>query len=416
MSFLLKINLKNLQLISVILFPIGTVLGPFTSELFQNLSVIFFILRLIIEKKYYYIFNKYFILYISLIFFFILNSLFNSSNILLSLESSLFFFRFGLFSLVIWNLFDEFNNFHKYFLYSLVTILGLLVFDSFFQYINGYNILGYKYDNIRLGSFFNNEYVLGSFIWKFEILLLIFYSYLFKNNNKYDLYLVIFILLLNVLVLLSGERTSLFAMLFSSILLTFLTIRIGKIKLFSLIIFSIASLIIFLSNPSIKHRIVNYTIEQIGFGTGKINFFTEIHERHFVSAIKMFNQNKVLGVGPKLFREECFNDKYFVKGACATHPHNFYIQLLAETGFIGFTALFVIFLILLINLLKMFFYRIKNPNVNNDCYTASMILVFVYIWPFMPHMNFFNNWINAIPYLCVGILLYELNKKKIKKN
>ena len=48
----------------------------------------------------------------------------------------------------------------------------------------------------------------------------------------------------------------------------------------------------------------------------------------------MFFDKPIIGHGPKMFRVECSNPKYsetVEESSCMTHPHNFYIQLLAET-------------------------------------------------------------------------------------
>ena len=55
----------------------------------------------------------------------------------------------------------------------------------------------------------------------------------------------------------------------------------------------------------------------------------------------MYLNNKLLGVGVKNFRNACSDSRYYVKQKeiCSTHPHNTYIQILAETGIIGFSFL-----------------------------------------------------------------------------
>ena len=61
-----------------------------------------------------------------------------------------------------------------------------------------------------------------------------------------------------------------------------------------------------------------------------------------VNIAQIFNDNKVFGIGPKMFREICQNEKYYTFtdldgsiNGCQTHPHNTYLQLLTETGILG---------------------------------------------------------------------------------
>ena len=75
--------------------------------------------------------------------------------------------------------------------------------------------------------------------------------------------------------------------------------------------------------------------------------FSRAHEVHYATAIKMFVDNKILGVGPNMFRKKCREDKFFIESSsCTTHPHNTILQLLAETGLLGlsfFTSIFLEF-------------------------------------------------------------------------
>ena len=58
----------------------------------------------------------------------------------------------------------------------------------------------------------------------------------------------------------------------------------------------------------------------------------------------MFKEKPLFGHGAKMFRIYCQKEENFVAiNACTSHPHNFYAQMLAEAGIIGFLLLISIF-------------------------------------------------------------------------
>ena len=115
-----------------------------------------------------------------------------------------------------------------------------------------------------------------------------------------------------------------------------------------------------------------------------------------------------------MFRIECNSEEYWVHLGCATHPHNFYMQLLGETGLIGFSFLFIFLIYLAYAMINYFIKNLTKNNIYDESYIGSIILLFTYIWPFMPHMNYFNNWINGLPHLALGIFFYNYYKIKSK--
>ena len=123
----------------------------------------------------------------------------------------------------------------------------------------------------------------------------------------------------------------------------------------------------------------------------------------------LFKKNIIFGVGPKGFRHYCRSVQYDPEiGICSTHPHNTLIQILAETGLIGF--LFYISAILYI-LFKIF--KSYSSFVTQDVKSYFLIVsigLLINLFPFLPSGNFFNNWISLINFYLVGIYFYAYKK------
>ena len=128
----------------------------------------------------------------------------------------------------------------------------------------------------------------------------------------------------------------------------------------------------------------------------------------------MFKNNKFFGVGNKMYRRLCNDPKYYVnKYSCTTHPHNFYIQILAENGIIGFALISSFFLYLCLQLYKELYFRIikKKSNLNNKS-LLIFIGIFLNFWPIIPSGNFYNNWISVLIYFPIAFYIFFKNQQE----
>lgn len=226
--------LDNILVYSILLLPLALVTGPFLSDLIIVITSLIFIYFSFIEKKFIFYKNIYFFLFILICLFFLFTSL-NSNDVKFSLESSLFYFRFGFFALCIWYIQLNYKNFSLFLFYSLLFTFFILCIDAIFQFYYGYNILGNRYDGHRLSGFFGEELKLGSFLSRLTPLLIALFIFNFdKISNKLIILFVITILLLFFVVFLSGERVST-AYIFL-IYLVIILLSLKNLKLFLLIL------------------------------------------------------------------------------------------------------------------------------------------------------------------------------------
>ena len=129
-------NFKEISytnLIIALIIP-SLILGPFFPDLIVSLSSIFFLFYLYKNKLFNYFIKKPLIIFFIFCAYCILVSIFVAKNILLSLESSLFYFRIGIFACLIWYLIEQDKKILSYFYYTLLICFSFLAFDGCFQF------------------------------------------------------------------------------------------------------------------------------------------------------------------------------------------------------------------------------------------------------------------------------------------
>lgn len=396
--------------------PLTLISGPFLSDLSLSLISIIFLCNkeVYLNKKY---FKNYFFLFFIILNLYFITSSFLSENILVSLKSSFFYFRFYVFAIAVWYILDKDEIWLERFFNILKFSFLILLIDGFIQYFFGKNIIGLELQpGPRVSSFFGDELILGSYLSRLLPILFGLLIYFYKGN-KFKLYFFssFFLILADVLTFLSGERTAFIIINFSSILIIFL---INNFRNFRLATYFVSLLIIlsFINYyPTSKNRIIDQTIDQIGINKEKKNIVSPEHEKIYKTGFEIFKENKIFGAGPNMFRIKCKNFELIDKNnyQCTTHPHSVYLQILSETGILGLIIFANIFLGICFLMSKHFIFKIfKKQNYIQDDLTVCLIVsVFISVFPFIPSGNFFNNYISIIYFLPVGILLWKMNSE-----
>ena len=401
-----------------LLIPIALVFSIAISEFFLIIIVIFFLTYTLKYKNFFYYKNKFFIFFILFCIYLILVSLIKNKEVPISV---LFFFRFGLFALSTWFLLDNNKNLINLILISIFISYSIVMLDALFQYLYGVNLFGAKYDILvqaRLSGFFEDELILGSYLARLSPLILLqlglFMSEIKTNTSLRYFMVCVFLFFFSSVIFASGERVSFIYFLISSIFFLFFLKSIKK----SFLVILTCAIAFLLINSNSESRLIKTTVLQIqGSFTNsdrekfELKEFNQIpipHLHHWKATILMAKENIFFGVGPRMFRVECKNPKYAVPNGCATHPHSIYFQLLGETGIIGFISIFSFFFYILIKIINNFrknnSFKLKNKTT---LASFSLCCLFLHFFPALPNGNFFNNWLNIITFIPMGIFLYS---------
>ena len=444
--------------ISFSFFPISFIIGNFAINL--NLIVfcflgLFILKSKIIKTKFDFVIKLIFFLFF-LVFFSTLLSLIKSVYFneyeLVYLErlcKALVFFRFFIMLVIIYllNKYDILN--FKYFFVSSACSTILISLDLIFQYIFGFNFIGMKtYSTYRVvvnTGFFGDEFIAGGFVQNFSIFSIFFIGFLFQNKKKLNfLITTVVICLLGVSILVAGNRMPLILFLFGLFL-----IFISNVKLYKTLPISISILIItFMTIGSYDQRIKNNYSAVYGNSknilgiifksivSGKsekitneeefvpiesphgavynvvTGFHRQGHLKLFFTAIDTWEQNKIFGNGIKSFRIDCAKFLGVKKDRlCSNHPHNYYLEILTETGVVGLTISLVLAGMFLFFIYKNFKFLSGN-KLNNFILVSAVVSLILELFPLKSSGSIFTT--NDMAYI---ILLSSiiLSYKKLKK-
>ena len=394
--------------------PFLIISGPFLPDLAISLMGIFCLFNF---KTY---FNldalkniKKFIIFLFIFYFFILLSSLLSEDILFSFESSFFYFRFIFFLVLSCSIISSNESFTKYFLYALILSFLVLSIDGIYEFIFDFNLLGVKGPENRISGLFGNEWIIGSYLIRLlPILVGLFLLNLKKINFTIKILSVSAIFLSSLTIGLSGERTALLLwtiFFFINFLFIIRNYKFNKLTFLMILILSIIISPIFL-NDNLNKRITLDLKTHSSIDPNK-----SVYTSMYLTSFSMFVERPLLGHGPKMYRIKCDDFKKSFN-SCNTHPHNFYMQLLAETGIIGFFFVFSFFIFLFYRIIIMFLFinKYKKNILNFFGILNLLIAIFINFWPLIPTGSFFNNRYSLFLYIPIVIYFSFLVKKDNK--
>tara|TARA_Y100001935_G_scaffold255036_1_gene266180 strand:+ start:1498 stop:2832 length:1335 start_codon:yes stop_codon:yes gene_type:complete len=311
-----------------------------------------------------------------------------------------------------------------FFLISAITSLFVCI-DIFFQFLNGKDIFGYPATGRKLSGPFGDELIAGGFIQRFSLFTFFLIPLFFKNIlNKYIIIIIpILFLIIFTGIILSGNRMPLILFIFCISLILLFQKQTRKFLIPFVIIFSLAFFLIFSSNKLVRDNFLNFygqTSQMLSIIINKDfnDVSSPLYFKEFYTFYDTWLMNKYIGGGIKNFRYFCHERENLKKDQdfkCNMHPHNYYLEILTETGLIGF----IIILLAFVNIIGITFYRKYFTNSflkDNNLIIPFMFLFFVEIFPIKSTGSFFTTGNSTYLFLIMGILIGLVRREISFKN
>jgi len=392
----------------IYLYPLFLILGPSINN-FMQIVICLFSIYLIFRKKIIIPKNQINIFFILIFLFFYSFLITYYNGNFFFLKNTLIFLKIIFITILINYLITQKIFELKKFIYISSIILIIVIFDTFFQFVNGKNLIGYEIESnnlVRLTSFFKDEYVVGSFIARIYLPVLLFFTFSIKDHNHKFWFFLLFSIIINISIFITGERASVMITFINFCMIFVFIENLRKEIIYKFVISILVIFTIFLISDKLKDRYIKSTVQDT-FKLFHKNDHVTIYDSHYgaiyLASLEIAKKNILLGQGLRSYRinscDEKIKEKIKLKiknktnhsqFICSTHPHNYLLELILDLGLFGFT----IFMILIYLILKRLITFKKNNSTKLEKFLIiSFAIHFLSIfWPLNTHGSIFSSW------------------------
>jgi O-antigen ligase len=240
-----------------------------------------------------------------------------------------------------------------------------------------------------------NDVVSGAYLAKFGLFsFLVLLGVFVAGKGKVSILSGMGAFAVVVMTLMTGERVSFVLLIAAGCLFTVVTAKnFFKITvLFAAI--GCTLVVAFAVMPNLKHR---YTI---GF-LNQIKNQDSGYNMVWRSGVEVFKTSPLIGIGPDGYRKLCstiVSDNASVR--CHPHPHNFVIQILAETGIVG-----LCFYLLFVGSMITACWRAARRQNSGFLAIAGVIVPITFFFPLQSNNDFFGQWINIFMWTSIAMAM-----------
>ncbi len=309
------------------------------------------------------------------------------------------------------------------------TIFSLFVsFDIFYQFIFGKDIFGYVSHGRKISGPFGDELIAGGYLQRFSIISFFLFPLFFEKLGKQRLiFITLFIFIITLMaIILSGNRMPLILFCFSIFLICIFEKHIRKFFITIVILFLLVFVTIFKTSDTVRENFLSfqsqiYSIVEFFYDDEKKVDNATFYIKEFSTFYETWLMNKYIGGGIKNFRYNCnerpnissdfvINKAMKKRMVCNMHPHNYYLEVLTETGLAGFFILLGIFsIIIYLTLVENY---LKKTSLNKSSILIPFLFLFIAeIFPIKSTGSFFTTG-NATYLFLILSLLVSITRKQ----
>ncbi len=278
--------------------------------------------------------------------------------------------------------------------------VGFVAADTVFQYVFAYDIFGIpEYTTTRMtGPMVELPPKVGVLIMRlmYPVLVWVMFWAVASGRGTMAKVAAIAAICAGVTsVLIAGERMAFLLALFGLGVTFLLAPAIRRSFLVALLAVGISVAGLFAFKPSVIERSFHTVVVIVG------NFWQTPYGQVWIGGLKVARANPVIGVGLKNHRTTCSTVVYgspdIIGPACSLHPHNFYIEWLAEAGVIGLFG----FLVLIVLWTRHFLARAAIWR-SDGLAVGAVVAIITFLWPIAATMGFFTNWHASLFWFVLG--------------
>ena len=455
-------------------FPLSFIIGNFLISLHLLLFIITSLFLIINEKLNFRFRSSYWILITFFFYFFLLTTIqfqdISSLKILLyqhpgllnakpmtvslgdsSIVKSLILVRFLILIFVVDTLFfNKMLDLKKFFIFTLFCT-SFVSLDVILQYITGSDLFGYKSMANKNSGPFGDEMIAGGYLQRFSFISFFSLFVILDKKNLKNPLLIFLIIVHTLAIFYAGNKMSFLLFLFGCFL-TFMFIKKIRIAMFAsmfafFVIFfltmkydadvrgayksffgNIGGLLTKSGSSNLQALDKQEIDQEATIGSSKRGYYALRGSHHYYiyhNSILVWQKQPLFGFGLKSFRIKCWENltensmSLYVENknkkqlACSNHPHNYYLELLTESGILGAGLIFIFFIILWKDFFH-YFIRYNRQKSSEVVLLAPIIItIFLEIWPLKSTGSFFSTGNATFLWLIVAMLLANRTKKLI---